>query len=154
MAGRGLVTSCMTGRSFVDTNVFVYAADTSPQEQSKHDVASALIAQGSAGLVVSTQVLQEFYVVVTRKLRIPMTEGQAAAAVHEMARLEVVRLDVPLIVAAIDTSRTVGLSLWDALTIEAARYARCQRILTEDLSHGQEIRGVIVENPFASAPAD
>jgi len=85
----------MTGRSFVDTNVFVYAADLSAQERSKHDIAETLIAQSSADLVVSTQVLQEFYVVITRKLRLPMTEDQATAAVREMARLEVVQLDAP-----------------------------------------------------------
>lgn len=141
----------MTGRSFVDTNVFVYAADFSGREQAKHDIAETLVAQSSPDLVVSTQVLQEFYVVVTRKLRLPMNEDQATAAVREMAKLEVVLVDVPMVLAAIETSRTVGLSLWDALTIEAARYAKCQRILTEDLSHGQVIRGVTVHDPFLAA---
>lgn len=151
VVGTGPVTSSMTGRSFVDTNVFVYAADVSPSEQSKHDIASALLADGSNSRVISTQVLQEFYVVITRKLRRPMSQEAAAAAVHQMARLEVVQLDVPLIVAAIETSRAMGLSLWDALIVEAARYARCPRILTEDLSHGQEIHGVHIENPFLAA---
>ncbi|MFN2496449.1 MAG: PIN domain-containing protein [Pseudonocardiaceae bacterium] len=135
-------------RSFVDTNVFVYAADESPEEQNKHKVASALLATDPDALVISTQVLQEFYVTVTRKLRIPLPEERAASAVRGIAKLEVVQVDVPLVLAAVDTSRVVKISLWDALVIEAARQAGCQRILTEDLSHGQVIRGVAVENPF------
>jgi predicted nucleic acid-binding protein len=68
-----------------------------------------------------------------------------------MTRLEVVLLDVPLVRQAIDTSRAATISLWDALVVEAARYAKCERILTEDLSHGQTIRGIAVHNPFRSA---
>ncbi|MGH3480783.1 MAG: PIN domain-containing protein, partial [Nocardioidaceae bacterium] len=59
-------------RSFVDTNVFVYAVDESLEEQDKHKIASALLATGDDALVISTQVLQEFYVTVTRKLRRPL----------------------------------------------------------------------------------
>lgn len=139
-------------RFFVDTNVFVYAADESPEEQHKHEVASALLATDPDDLVISTQVLQEFYVAVTRKLRIPLPEERAASAVRGMAKLEVVQVDVSLVLTAVDTSRVVRISLWDALMIEAARQAGCRRILTEDLSHGQMIRDVIVENPFR--PAD
>lgn len=134
-------------RSFVDTNVFVYADDVGPRDRAKHDVAAGLLADARA-LVVSTQVLQEFYVVVTRKLRPAMTAEDAAKSVQRMARLEVVLLDVPLVGAAIDTSRSATISLWDALLVEAARHARCDRILTEDLQHGQTIRDVTVENPF------
>lgn len=141
----------MTGRSFIDTNVFVYAADESPESRRKHDIATALLAERSSDLVVSTQVLQEFYVVVTRKLRPPVPELRAASAVHGMARLEVVQVDVPLVLAAVALSRSAGLSLWDALMIEAARYASCPQIITEDLQHGQVFDGVTVQNPFAAA---
>ncbi|MGI8723287.1 MAG: PIN domain-containing protein [Geodermatophilaceae bacterium] len=142
----------MTGRSFIDTNIFVYAADESPEGQFKHDIATALLAERRSDLVVSTQVLQEFYVVATRKLRPPVPEDRAAAAVYGMARLEVVQLDVPLILAAVAISRSAQLSLWDALMIEAARSARCSRIVTEDLFDGQVIHGVTVHNPFNFAP--
>lgn len=134
-------------RSFVDTNVFVYADDANPRERAKHDVAEAPLAH-ERGLVISTQVLQEFYVVATRKLRPSMTAEDAANSVQRMTRLEVVVLDVPLVLSAIGTSRSATISLWDALVVEAARHARCDRILTEDLAHGQTIRGVTVENPF------
>lgn len=135
-------------RSFVDTNIFVYAADESPEERDKHKIASALLAEDPDGLVISTQVLQEFYVTVTRKLGRPLPALRAASAVRAMAKLDVVQVDVPLVLAAVDTSRVVQISLWDALMVEAARQAGCQRILTEDLSHGQTIRDVAVENPF------
>lgn len=137
-------------RSFVDTNVFVYAADVVSTDVAKRDVASGLLAE-EGGLVVSTQVLQEFYIVVTRKLRPAMSAEEAAESVQRMTRLEVVLLDVPLVRQAIDTSRAATISLWDALVVEAARYAKCERILTEDLSHGQTIRGIVVHNPFRSA---
>lgn len=137
-------------RSFVDTNVFVYAADVVSTDVEKRDVASGLLAE-EGGLVVSTQVLQEFYIVVTRKLRPAMSAEEAAESVQRMTRLEVVLLDVPLVRQAIDTSRAATISLWDALVVEAARYAKCERILTEDLSHGQTIRGIAVHNPFRSA---
>lgn len=141
----------MTDRSFIDTNIFVYAADTGTTEQSKRARAVALLGQNPVELVVSTQVLNEFYVVVTRKLHVPMPEKLAAAAVREMTRFEVVQVDVPLVLAAMDTSRSAGLSLWDALMIEAARYARCSKIVTEDLQHNQVIHGVTVHNPFVAA---
>lgn len=135
-------------RSFVDTNIFVYATDESPEERDKHKIASALLAEDPDGLVISTQVLQEFYVTVTRKLRTPLLAPRAAAAVRAMTKLDVVAVDVPMVLAALDTSRAAQISLWDALVVEAARQAGCRRVLTEDLSHGQMIRNVAIENPF------
>lgn len=135
-------------RSFADTNVFVYAVDESPEERAKHDRAVALIKDARGALTVSTQVLQEFYVTVTRRLRTPLTAERAASSVRDLAALRVVQLDPMLIMLAIDTCRSAQLSLWDALIVEAARAGGCARILTEDLSHGQVIRGVEVVNPF------
>ncbi len=94
------------------------------------------------------QVLQEFYVVTTRKLENPLREERAARAVRGIAKLEVVGFDAPLVLAAIDTSRTIQISLWDALIIEAASRAGCERVLSEDLNASQVIRGVRIENPF------
>ena len=141
----------MSGRSFVDSNVVVYAADEAPEERVKHETATRLLADEPDDLVISTQVLQEFYVVVTRKLLHPLAEDRAARAVRGLTKLEVVGVDVPLVLAAINTSTTAELSLWDALIIEAARQAGCTRVYSEDMSHGQVIRGVRVENPFQDA---
>lgn len=140
--------SFMTGRSFVDSNVVVYSVDANPGERAKHETAVRLLASEPDELVISTQVLQEFYVVVTRKLAYPLDEERAARALRGLAKLDVVGVDVPLVMAAAETSRAAKLSLWDALIIEAARQAGCARVFTEDMSDGQVIRGVTVKNPF------
>lgn len=138
----------MSGKTFLDSNVLVYSVDESPSEKAKHERAVELIAAQPGNLVVSTQVLQEFYVVTTRKLKIPLSEERAARAVRGLAKLDVIGVDVPLVLAAVDTSRLVQLSLWDALIIEAASRAGCDRVLSEDLNANQAIRGVRIENPF------
>ncbi len=138
----------MSGKTFLDSNVLVYAVDESPAEKAKHARAVELLSERPEDLVVSNQVLQEFYVVTTRKLRHPLSEERAAKAVRGIAKLDVVDVDVPLVLAAVDTSRTAKLSLWDALIVEAASRAGCGRVLSEDLNAGQVIRGVRIENPF------
>lgn len=138
----------MSGRTFLDSNVLVYSVDESPAEKAKHERATELLSAQPESLVVSTQVLQEFYVVTTRKLKRPLSEELAARAVRGIAKLDVVGIDVPLVLSAVDTSRTARVSLWDALIIEAASRAGCERVLSEDLNAGQVIRGVRIENPF------
>lgn len=134
--------------TFLDTNVLVYAVDRG--EPAKRERALELLASGRGErLVLSTQVLLEFYVVVTRKLARPLAAGQAAARVSELARLPVVATDPALVQAGIAISRAAQLSAWDGMIVAAARAAGCDRILTEDLSDGASIRGVRVENPFA-----
>jgi predicted nucleic acid-binding protein len=140
----------MTGSTFLDSNVLVYSVDESPAEKVKHEVAVGLLSGQAEELVVSTQVLQEFYVVTTRKLKVPLSEERAARAVRGIAKLDVVDVDVPLVLAAVETSRAARISLWDALIIEAASRAGCERVLSEDLNDGQEIRGVRIENPFSA----
>lgn len=139
----------MSGRTFLDSNVLVYSVDESPAEKAKHERATELLSAQPEDLVVSTQVLQEFYVVATRKLKNPLSEELAARAVRGIAKLDVVGVDVPLVLSAVDTSRTAQVSLWDALIIEAASRAGCERVLSEDLNAGQVIRGVRIENPFS-----
>jgi len=139
----------MNGKTFLDSNVLVYSVDESPAEKAKHERAIELLSAYPEDLVVSTQVLQEFYVVTTRKLKTPLTEERAARAVRGLAKLDVIGVDAPLVLAAVDTSRLVQLSFWDALIIEAASRAGCERVLSEDLNAGQVIHGVRIENPFA-----
>ena len=138
----------MSGRTFLDSNVLVYSVDESPAEKVKHERAVELFSVEPENLVVSTQVLQEFYMVTTRKLKNPLTEERAARAVRGIAKLDVIGIDAPLVLAAVDTSRAVQISLWDALIIEAASRAGCKRVLSEDLNASQVIRGVRIENPF------
>ena len=137
----------MTERTFVDTNVWVYAVDQA--DPAKHARALALLTPSpETDLVVSTQVLMEFYVVVTRKLGAPLLEDAAQAMVNEMARLPVVPADAQLVVSAISGSREWHISLWDALIVRAAEISGCGRILSEDLANGAVYGSVRVENPF------
>ncbi|MFT4028942.1 MAG: PIN domain-containing protein [Protaetiibacter sp.] len=138
--------------AFVDTNILVYAFDA--DERSKQQAAQSLLLDAPDRLVVSTQVLHEFYVTVTRRFRRLLEPDQAAAEVERFSRLPVVVTDVPLIRAAIVTSRAYPISYWDALIVEAAVAAGCDRILTEDLGDGDVIRGVRIENPFRSIGGD
>jgi predicted nucleic acid-binding protein len=140
----------MTERSFVDTNVWVYRVDRG--EPSKREVARRLLDDAPSGfLVVSTQVLQEFYTVTTRRLATPLSEDEAAEAVERLSSLLVVGSDSAFVRLAIEVSRSSRLSLWDALIVQAALAGGCDRILTEDLQHGSVIQGMPVVNPFALA---
>jgi predicted nucleic acid-binding protein len=136
----------MSARWFVDTNVLVYAFDDATP--AKRDRARALLTTPGAPLVISAQVIGEFYMVVTRKLARPLDEGHAGAAVSELLRFPVMPIDSELARAAVSTSRAAQLSYWDALIVEAAAAAGCDRLLTEDLADGATIRSVRVENPF------
>ena len=136
----------MPGRAFVDTNVLVYAVDEA--DPAKRDRARAVLADSAAQLVLSAQVLSEFYVVVTRKLEAPLSEPDAAEAVRALARLPVVVADAELVMAAVALSRQAQISFWDAQIVAAAAVAGCDHVLTEDLSHGTEISSVRIENPF------
>ena len=138
-----------TPLTFVDTNVLAYAHDRS--ETAKQPVARALLEglwRDRAG-VLSTQVLQELYVVATRKFDPPMPRGAARELIVLYAAWPVVQVDVPLVIAASELEERHTLSFWDALVVEAARRAGATRLVTEDLQPGRTIGGVTVENPFA-----
>jgi predicted nucleic acid-binding protein len=96
-------------------------------------------------------VVQEFYVNSTRKLATPLSPERAAARVQDFARLPLVRVDEAMILAAIGRHRSMSFSFWDALILEAALRGGADRLLTEDLQHGQKIEGLRVENPFLEA---
>lgn len=136
----------MSDRAFADTNVLLYAFDTS--DDAKHDRAKALLADESRILVISAQVIGEFYVVATRKLAEPMEPEAAADAVRRFRRMPVVMIDGELTESAIATSRDARISYWDALIVEAAAVSGCDVLLSEDLNAGQTISGVRIENPF------
>jgi predicted nucleic acid-binding protein len=135
--------------TFVDTNVLAYAHDRS--ETAKQPVARALLEglwRDRAG-VLSTQVVQELYVVATRKLAPPMPRGAARELVVLYATWPLVQVDAPLVLAASELEERHTLSFWDALVIAAAQRAGAARLVTEDLQPGRRIGGVAIENPFA-----
>jgi predicted nucleic acid-binding protein len=134
--------------TFVDTNVLAYAHDRS--EPRRQGIAQAMLDalwRDRAG-VISTQVLQEFYVVATRKFGPPMPRGRAREVVALYAEWPVVQIDVLLVLAASELEDRHTLSIWDALILEAARRVGATRLLTEGLEHGRRIGGVSIENPF------
>ena len=130
--------------TFLDTNVLVYAFDRS--DERKREVALAILAE--ADFVVSAQVLNEFFVAVTRKLDPPMSREAAHEAVKLLAVGRVVPIDKDLVANAIDTAITSQLSSWDAAIICAAVRSGCEVVLSEDMNDGQLIAGVTVRNPF------
>ena len=137
----------MTDSSFVDTNVVVYAFDD--DEPARQRRAQDVLSEPEAMLVVSTQVLAEFFVTVTRKLERPLDASTARQAVSELAELPVVATDARLVIDAVDLAQEHQLSLWDALIVQAAVTAGCTTLLSEDLADGSVLAGVRVDNPFA-----
>lgn len=135
-------------RTFVDTNVLVYAHDAS--EARKQPVARVLLEElwASRSGALSTQVLQEFYVVATRKFDPPMSRPAAREIVALYGTWPLVRTDLPLILAASQLEERHALSFWDALIVEAARRVGATRLVTEDLQGERRIGGVRIENPF------
>ena len=135
--------------AFVDTNVLLYAASTSDLEAGKSSIAKAVL--DVEDLVLSTQVLQEFYVQATRPTRSDRLPHEVAVALIESwLRFRVVETNVALILNAMSTRARWQLSYWDAAIVEAARSGGCSVLLTEDLQPGMDFAGVRVESPFAT----
>jgi predicted nucleic acid-binding protein len=133
-------------RVFLDTNILAYDLDAgSPDKQRK---TREVLARPDHEFVISTQVLLELYVVITRKLRPALPAPAAAEVITSLARLPVVGTDAELVQRAIALSARHQLSVWDALIVTAAREAGCEELWTEDLATGAELRGVRVVNPI------
>jgi predicted nucleic acid-binding protein len=131
---------------FLDTNVFVYSLDQSDSTKRKkcRNLIKSLTNENSG--VISTQVLQELYVAATAKLGAdPLLVKDI---IRSLERLETVVVSPMLIKEAIDCSLINRLSFWDALIVVTAESAHCEILRTEDLNHGQVIRGVLITNPL------
>jgi predicted nucleic acid-binding protein len=140
-------------RRFVDTNVLVYAHDESAG--GKRDQARALVEQlwESRDGCLSVQVLQEFFVTVTRKIAKPLNAETAKEIVADYSRWY---LHVPAaddVLAAIGIHQRAGISFWDAMIVRSAAEIGCTLLYSEDLDPGQEYSGVRVENPFQPSDA-
>jgi predicted nucleic acid-binding protein len=133
---------------FFDTNVLVYLFDEdSPARRKK---ARDLFGKhtGSGDILLSTQVLQEFYVTVTRKLARPLETAAALQVVSDLAELPLVQVDSKLVLSAIHRSRSSQFSFWDSLIVQAAIEGQAGTLYSEDLQHGQMLDGLQVVNPF------
>ena len=143
-------TTCTTVPSFVDTNVLVYAEDR--DAKGRHELARDLVVQlwETREGVLSVQVLQEFYVTVTRKLKKPLTSAKALDIIEQYLTWTIVENTGRLLTEAIALQQRVRLSFWDSLIVQAAIEARCDRLYSEDLNPGQTFGSVTVVDPFDS----
>jgi predicted nucleic acid-binding protein len=139
----------MSGKSFVDTNVLVYAHDTSggPKHVRARQVVEDLWKSGNG--VVSTQVLQELCINVRRKARHPLSWKETRRMVEDYLNWEVVVNDAASILEALQFEERYKVSFWDALILQAAETAGVDVVLSEDLSAGQKYGSFRVVNPFA-----
>ena len=136
-------------KAFLDTNIIIYAYDTSAgdKHQKARDLLTGLWESGLG--MVSTQVLQEFHVTVTRKIPKPLDLTTAREIIADFLTWDVVVNDGDAILKAIDVQEKHGFSFWDSMVIAAAIAGGAAILLTEDLSGGQKIGGVEIRNPFA-----
>ena len=139
----------MSVECFLDTNVLVYAVSSAEHEAGKSRRALELVETADFGL--SAQVLQEFYVTVTRKIEKPLAPELAVALMDQYRVFPVVATDYPLIVSAVELSLRYGVSYWDGAILAAAEALEAPVLYTEDLNHGQSYGAVRAMNPFLGA---
>jgi predicted nucleic acid-binding protein len=134
--------------SFVDTNILIYAIDRDARD--KNATARELITrlwEERCG-VLSVQVLQEFYVNATQKLKKPMPSMKALELIEEYATWTVVENTRALLVHAISLQHRFRLSFWDAMIVQAALESGCETLFSEDLTANQRFGELRVVNPF------
>jgi predicted nucleic acid-binding protein len=139
----------MKGKIFVDTNIIIYAYDL--DSGPKHDIAKTVIEnlwEEKSG-IISTQVLQEFYVNITRKIATPLPPAQARGVIENYLVWHVELNGPETILLASEIEERYNLSFWDSMIVAAARNAEAEKILTEDLNPGQIVEGILIENPFS-----
>ena len=138
----------MTDRVFVDTNILIYAHDSDAGR--KRERSSAILGDlwESRRGTLSTQVLQEFYVNVTRKIAQPLDRRVAREVVERYTVWRPIPGDHTLLLSAFQLEQRFALSFWDAMIVAAAHRSGAATLLTEDLQHGQSLDGVRIENPF------
>jgi predicted nucleic acid-binding protein len=136
-------------RQFVDANVLVYAFDSSAarKQRAARELLERLWESGTG--CVSVQVLQEFFVTITKKVPKPLPADEAKARIREFSAWTVFAPTADDIVAAIDLQVDAKIGFWDAMIVLAAAESGCDVLWTEDLNDGQVLRGVQIRNPFA-----
>ncbi len=144
----------MSVRAFVDTNILVYGLDL--DAGAKNSIARELVTElwETRSGILSTQVLQEYFVAITKKVPNPLNVAQARRSVRNYCAWEVVVNDSQIILQATEIQEAHTLSFWDALIVSAAFAGNAETILTEDLNHGQRIEGILIRNPFVTEPTD
>jgi predicted nucleic acid-binding protein len=144
----------MSDRIFVDTNILVYAHDADAGD--KHAAAAGAVADlwESRGGIISTQVLQELYVALTRKVVSPVKRNVARRLIRNYLTWELVVNDGAILLHASEIEGNYRLSFWDGLIVAAAYSKNASVIFTEDLNHGQIIEGIRIHNPLTQGRKD
>ena len=142
------MNAARTDRQFVDTNILVYAYDQTAG--AKHEKARALVIDllRTGEGCLSMQVLQEFFVSLTRKIQKPLETAEAARRVAYLAEWNLHVPERSDLFSAIDLHQQLRTSFWDAMMIQSARRLGCRVLWSEDLSNGQSYAGVTVRDPF------
>jgi predicted nucleic acid-binding protein len=138
----------MSGRAFLDTNILIYAHDRgagAKQERAREAIAELWNHRSG---VLSTQVLQEFYMNVRRKAANPISRSEARRTLENYLSWTIVINDGDSILRALDLERRYTLSFWDALIVQAAQQSGAERLLSEDFKHGRRFGDVMIVNPF------
>jgi predicted nucleic acid-binding protein len=132
---------------FFDTNILLYSISTNPADAPKRERAIFLLARDDGAL--SVQVLQEFYVQATRPTRPqPLPHDAAVNLVAGWSRFRLQEINLFILNAALEIKAAHGFSYWDSVIIAAARALGCRELYSEDMSHGREVEGVTIVNPF------
>ncbi len=140
----------MTVKVFVDTNVLVYAYDRGAG--SRHERAQSLLEKlwKEGNGILSTQVLQEFYVNVRRKAKRPVSIEQARSLISDYLSWDPIVNDGATMLEAIDVEQRYQLSFWDSLIVAAAQKGGASVLFSEDFNQGQKFGSVVIQNPFIS----
>lgn len=135
-------------RRFLDTNVLVYLFDgaAGAKQACARELLRQAVSEGFA--LISSQVLQEFFVAVTRKLAVPLAHDAAERAVRDLTRLPTVEITATMVQEAISAMRRYRFSFWDSLIVQAALQGGATILYSEDFQHGRTIETLVIENPF------
>ncbi len=141
----------MSDSCFVDTNILIYAYDRAAGEKRDKALTAVKRLWNQGNGVLSTQVLQEFYVNVTKKIARPVSKVKARSVIdtYLVWRIELIRPEH--VILASEIQQRYQLSFWDAMIVVSAIQSGAKTILTEALNHGQLIEGVVIENPLLQA---
>ena len=144
--------SSMSDRTFIDTNVLIYAHDV--DANAKHEIAKVVLRElwSERTGVLSMQVLQEFYTVVTRKSERPLAPAQALEWIELLEVFPCAPIDASLVKRGAENSARYRISYWDGAILAAAEALGASTLYSEDLNHGQTYGAVSVRNPFKDQP--
>ncbi len=141
----------MPDKVFIDTNVLVYAHDSSLPDKRRISQELILGHMREGAAVISPQVLGEFFITATKKSAKPLSESQAKKEILLLSSLATVDIDATLVVRALEIKGKWRLNYWDSLIVAAAERGGCKILYSEDMADGQSYGSVTVRNPYKHA---